>query len=224
MAELLQTDALAGVPHGFSTRHGGGADDILPGGALVVARQVQSPDVLAVDAPFAGDPPPADALVTATPGLALGIVTADCAPVLFADVRAGVVGAAHAGWRGARGGVIANTVAAMERLGAQRSRMVAAIGPCIAQASYEVDAPFRARFTAADDRFFAPSGPGHWHFDLPGYVAAQLAAAGVARSDDLARDTYTQETIFYSYRRATHRGQATGGRQISLIGVPLRHA
>ena len=170
-----------------------------------------------VERPWDGDPPEVDALVTAQSGLVLGIVTADCAPVLLADDETGVVGAAHAGWRGAQAGVIGNTVAAMVDLGAERSRIVAAVGPCVAQVSYEVDAPFRAHFDAQDARFFAPGREGHWQFDLPSYVADRLRRAGVERVDVLGRDTYGEEDDFFSFRRATHRGQATGGRQISLI-------
>jgi len=221
LADLLTSAILGEVPHGFSTRTGGTAEDILPGAPLIVAKQVHSPDVAVVGKPWPGDPPEVDALVTATPGLVLGIVTADCAPVLLADAEAGVVGAAHAGWRGAvgdeRGGVIANTIAAMVDLGAERARIAAAIGPCVAQASYEVDAPFRAHFDGEDARFFAPGREGHWHFDLPGYVAARLREAGVDQIDALGRDTYREESNFFSFRRASHRGEPTGGRQISLI-------
>ena len=221
MADLLTSAILGEVPHGFSTRTGGTAEDILPGAPLIVAKQVHSPDVAVVEKPWPGDPPEADALVSATPGLVLGIVTADCAPVLLADAEAGVVGAAHAGWRGAvgdeRGGVIANTIAAMVDLGAERARIAAAIGPCVAQASYEVDAPFRAHFDGEDARFFAPGRERHWHFDLPGYVAARLREAGVDQIDALGRDTYREESNFFSFRRASHRGEPTGGRQISLI-------
>ena len=223
MADLLTSAILDGVPHGFSTRAGGTAEDICPGAPLIVAKQVHSPDVAVVENPWPGDPPEVDALVSATPGLVFGIVTADCAPVLLADAEAGVVGAAHAGWRGAvgdeRGGVIANTIAAMVELGAQRARIAAAIGPCVAQASYEVDAPFRAHFDGEDARFFAPGREGHWHFDLPGYVAARLREAGVEQVEALGRDTYREEREFFSFRRASHRGEPTGGRQISLIAL-----
>jgi polyphenol oxidase len=157
--------------------------------------------------------------VTARPGLLLGVITADCAPVLLADIEAGVAGAAHAGWRGALGGVIENTVLAMTGLGAQRDRIRAAIGPTIAQRSYEVDEAMRERFPAVADRFFAAGRPGHWQFDLPGFVARCLADAGIRAVDDLAQDTYANETRFFSFRRATHRGEATGGRQTSVIGL-----
>lgn len=217
MADLLTSDLLKGIPHGFSTREGGSAADLLPDAPLIMARQVHSPDVAVVEAPWDGDPPEVDALVTEKSGLVLGIVTADCAPVLLADNQAGVIGAAHAGWRGAQSGVIATTVAAMVDLGAERSRIVAAIGPCAAQASYEVDAPFRAHFEPEDARFFRNGREGHWQFDLAGYVAERLHRAGVERVEALGRDTYGEAETFYSFRRATHRGEATGGRQISLI-------
>ncbi|HYD25103.1 MAG TPA: peptidoglycan editing factor PgeF [Croceibacterium sp.] len=246
--EVIRSAALAGVPHGFLGRRGGvstgtiaglnaghGAEDdaeavaenrrravmaVLPGAQLATVYQVHSPDVVEVDAPWRhAERPRADAMVTARRGVVLGILTADCAPVLFADGEAGVVGAAHAGWRGAHGGVIENTIAAMERLGAARPRIAAAIGPAIAQASYEVDAAFRRHFDAADERFFAPGRAERWQFDLEGYIAARLGAAGVGRIDPLALDTYADESRFFSYRRASHRGEPTYGRQISLVGV-----
>ena len=249
MVEALQSAVLGGIPHGFMTRRGGlstgvvaglncglgtGDDDqavaanrrlateaVLPGARLVSVYQVHSADAVVVDQPWdeAGRPR-ADALVTKTPGLLLGIVTADCAPVLLADPQAGVIGAAHAGWRGALDGVLEAALAAMEGLGASRGRIVAAIGPCIAQASYEVDTGFRAHFAPDDGRFFRAGNSGHFQFDLPGYVAARLVAAGVAQVDSLALDTYADPGRFYSYRRATHRGEADYGRQLSLIGLP----
>ena len=152
----------------------------------------------------------------------LGIVTADCAPVLLADSQAGVVGAAHAGWKGAFTGVIENTLDAMSALGARRENIAAAIGPCIAQASYEVDDGFAARFTGADAenaRFFAAGRPGHCHFDLEAYVARRLEMAGIARIEPLGLDTLGAPERFYSYRRATLRGEPAYGRQISLIGL-----
>ena len=166
------------------------------------------------------DRPKADALVTDRPGLLLGIVTADCAPVLLADRQAGVIGAAHAGWRGAIDGVTDATISLMESLGARRDRIIAAVGPCIAQESYEVDPGFRDRFLAADpanDRFFreAPTP----HFDLPAYVLARLAAAGIASVEGVALNSYAHPERFYSYRRASHRGEADYGRQVSLIGL-----
>jgi polyphenol oxidase len=158
--------------------------------------------------------------VTDRPGLLLGILTADCAPVLLADRDAGVVAAAHAGWRGAHGGVLENTVAAMERLGASPANIVAAIGPAIAQASYEVDESFRSRFADQDAGLFGPGRPGHWQFDLEGYCAQRLAAAGVGRIEALGLDTYADEARFFSFRRATHRGEPDYGRQMALIGLP----
>jgi YfiH family protein len=244
--------ALIGVPHGFLGRRGGvstgdcaglnvglGSDDsreairenrrravaaVAPGAALVTVHQVHSPDAVAAVAPWPDDARPhADAIVTDRPGLALGILTADCAPVLLADPRAGVIGAAHAGWKGAFAGVIGAVVAAMESLGAGRERIAAAIGPAIARRSYEVDDGFARRFAAADpenDRFFAPGRPGHHQFDLEAYVAARLAAAGVTRVEALGLDTYGDPARFFSYRRASHRGEGDYGRQISLIALP----
>jgi YfiH family protein len=188
---------------------------------LQVTKHVHGVNVFVVgDTLPVGQKDEYDALVTDRPGLLLGIVTADCAPVLFADREAGVVGAAHAGWRGARGGVLENTIEAMERIGARRARIAAAIGPTIAQPSYEVDVPFRDRFNAADARFFATGRPGHWQFDLEGYVAARLERAGVGVIARLGLDTYSDEARFFSHRRSVHRGELNYGRQISLIGVP----
>jgi YfiH family protein len=191
----------------------------MPGATLLLAKQIHSARV--VEASEWGDSPPeADAIVTDRAGQLIGIATADCAPVLLADAESGVVGAAHAGWRGAVGGVLENAVEAMVSLGARRERIAATIGPSIAQASYEVDAAMRDKFPADAHRFFAPGTPGHWQFDLPGFVAARLREADVAKIEDLAEDTYTQPARFYSFRRATHRGEATGGRQTSVIGLP----
>lgn len=190
---------------------------------IVSLYQIHSADVVTVTTPWpSSNRPRADALVTDRPGLLLSIVTADCAPILFADAEVGVVGAAHAGWQGALARVAENTVAAMEKLGARRGRIAAAVGPCIARASYEVDWPFLDRFTAADpanDRFFTEGPAGKPHFDLETYVLARLASAGLTRIEALGQDTYAQEDRFYSYRRATHRGEPHYGRQISLIGV-----
>lgn len=216
---MLRARVLDGIAHGFSTRAALALESILPGAPLVLAKQVHSPDAVIVTAAWDGPPPEADALVTARPNLLIGVVTADCAPVLLADRAAGVVAAAHAGWRGAVGGVLANTVAAMETLGARRERIAAAIGPTIAQASYEVDAALRDRFDGEADRFFRAGQPGHWQFDLPGFVAARLHEAGVGTIDDIAQDTYAQPDMFFSYRRATHRAEPTGGRQTSVIGL-----
>lgn len=188
---------------------------------LVTVHQIHSAHAVEAGDWPDDDRPHADALVTNKPGILLGILTADCAPVLLADPGAGVVGAAHAGWRGALGGVTDATIAAMETLGARRKNIAAAIGPCIAMKSYEVDRAFRDRFLAddeANDRFFGegPTGP---HFDLEAYVAHRLAAAGLTRVETLGLDTYADADRFYSYRRATYRGEANYGRQISLIGM-----
>jgi hypothetical protein len=168
--------------------------------------------------------PLGDALVTATPGIALGILTADCAPVLLADTHAGVIGAAHAGWKGALGGVIESVLTAMETLGADRARIAAAVGPCIAQVSYEVGVEFRDRFTAAESvnaRHFVPSDkPDHFRFDLENYVVHRLGAAGVENVDALRTDTYAGSADFFSFRRNTHRREANYGRQISAIALP----
>jgi YfiH family protein len=247
LVDPLRSAVLAGTPHGFMTRRGGvstgavaslncgfGADDdreavtenrriaaeaVLPGAALVGVYQIHSANVVTVTDPWGDDARPrADAMVTDQTGLLLGILTADCAPVIFADSEAGVIGAAHAGWRGAHGGVIENTVAAMTAIGARPEAIVAAIGPCIAQASYEVGQDFREEFTAEDERFFTPGAPGRWHFDLTGYVAHRLAESGVGRIEALGRDTYAEADSFFSFRRATHRGEPTYGRLLSLIG------
>lgn len=192
---------------------------------LVGVHQVHSPDVVAVDAPFEGERPKADALVTDRPGLALGVLTADCGPVLFSDAEAGVVGAAHAGWKGALTGVLENTVAAMERLGARPGRIVAVLGPSIAQENYEVGPEFVERFVQADaasERFFVASArPGHALFDLGGYTLLRLARAGT-KVEAVARCTYAMESEFYSYRRATHRNEPDYGRQVSAIVMENR--
>ena len=249
--EVARARALAGVPHGFLGRRGGAStgtvaglncglgsgddpaavaanrrravDAVLPGAALVGAYQVHGADVVTVTEPWPDAARPrADALVTDRPGVLLGILTADCAPVLLADVQAGVVGAAHAGWKGALAGVTDATLTAMEALGADRARVAAAIGPSIARASYEVDDAFRDRFAATDpatERFFTDARPGHQRFDLEAYVAHRLAAAGVVRVEALGLDTYPDTDRFYSFRRSTHRGEPDYGRQISLIGL-----
>lgn len=249
--EVTRAKGLAQVPHGFLGRRGGvsqglvaglnvglgtqddpaavaenrrrAAEAVLPGAALATLYQIHSAEVVRVNAAYPDtERPHADAIVTERPGLVLGILTADCAPVLFADVQAGVVGAAHAGWKGALAGVTDATIAAMERIGARRDRIAAAIGPCIARASYEVDEGFLARFAAADsanERFFASGRAGRYQFDLEAYVTHRLAAAGVARVEALGLDTYADADRFYSYRRATHRGEPDYGRQISLIGL-----
>ena len=218
MAEIIRSAALGGVPHGFSASENFAKDEILPGAPLALLEQVHSSDVSVLHE-FTADRPQADALVTDQRGLLVGIVTADCAPVLLADAEAGVVAAAHAGWRGAHGGILENTVSEMERLGARRDRIVAAIGPAIAQQSYEVDSALKSQFEAADERFFAPGKDGRFQFDLPAYVADRLAKAGVDRIDDLALDTYGEPARFHSYRRSTHRGEPSAGRQLSVIGL-----
>jgi len=249
--EVLRASGLAAQPHGFLGRGGGvscgmlaglnvgyGSDDdraaidenrrraiaaVLPGAELATVHQVHSADVVHAEHSWPqGERPNADAMVTDRPGLLLGILTADCAPVLLADAEAGVVGAAHAGWRGAIAGVTDTTIAAMERLGARRDRISAAVGPCIAQASYEVDDAFRARFLGADAanaRFFASSAGDKPHFDLPGYVVHRLLAAGIEQVEALHLDTYADAGRFYSYRRASHRGEPDYGRQVSMIGL-----
>ncbi len=243
--------ALGSVPHGFLGRRGGiskgiyaglnvgiGSDDdpahvaenrsrannaVLRDAELCTLHQVHSADVVRVIARFGADRPKADAMVTDRPGLLLGILTADCAPILFADIKAGVVGAAHAGWKGALGGVGAATVAAMEALGASRDHITAAIGPCISQKSYEVDEGFLRHFLKADqanERFFLDGvKSGYYQFDLESYNAARLAEAGITRIECMGEDTYAQEDCFFSYRRTCHLGEPDYGRQISLIGL-----
>jgi YfiH family protein len=244
--------ALAGTTHAFFTRAGGvsgGLYESLNGGQgshdradnvrenrarmaaalsvaperLVTAYQIHSPDVVVAEHPWPPDARPhADAIVTRVAGLAIGITTADCGPVLLADAQSGVVGAAHAGWRGALTGVIEATVAAMERLGAERARIAAAIGPMIRQPSYEVGPELVARFRAADadnERFFAPAArEAHAMFDLAGYIAARLDRAGIDRVEDLKLCTYA-DARFFSYRRATHRREADYGRHINAIAL-----
>ena len=184
--------------------------------------QIHSPDVATVDAPWAPNQRPrADAVVTRTPGLAIGVSTADCGPLLFADAEARVIGAAHAGWRGAFTGVIEATVAAMENLGAARDRIAVALGPVISQPNYEVGAEFIDRFKdadAANARFFAPSArAGHALFDLNGYIAARIALAGIRQFEDLKLCTYADPARFYSFRRTTHRAEPDYGRHINAI-------
>jgi hypothetical protein len=190
----------------------------------VTLHQVHSADVLPVIAPWPDEGrPQADGMATDRPGLLLGILTADCAPVLFADPDAGVVGAAHAGWKGAVGGVVDATIRVMESLGARRERISAAIGPCIARRSYEVDETFFRRFAEAgeaNERFFSSGQTeGRHQFDLEGYVLSRLAEAGLTRIEALGEDTYTQPDRFFSFRRATHLGEPDYGRQVSLIGL-----
>ena len=251
MIELLRAASLSDVPHGFAGRRGGvstgvhaglnvglgsaderdavlrnrdlARDALLPGASLVTVRQVHSPDVVTVTGPIGeAHRPAADAMVTNLPGLILGILTADCVPVLLADAQAGVVGAAHAGWKGAIAGVTDNTLAAMEKLGARRDQISATIGPCIGRASYEVTSDFARHFEEEDvenSRFFSAGREGHCQFDIAAYVAARLATAGVSRVEMMDEDTYSQPDRFYSYRRSCHLNEPSYGRQISMIAV-----
>jgi polyphenol oxidase len=240
----------SGIRHAFFTRQGGVSDGIyasLNGGigssdepakvqenrrrmaaalgakhdALISVHQVHSPDAVIVEGPWRGERPKADAMVTATPGLALGITTADCGPVLFADAEARVIGAAHAGWRGAVTGVLESTIAAMERLGARRATIVAVLGPTISQKAYEVGPDFIKRFAEeapGHERFFKEAErPDHAMFDLPGFIGARLEAAGIGAFTNLGLCTYSDEERFFSYRRTTHRKDPDYGRLISAI-------
>lgn len=245
----IRAPALRGVPHGFFTRQGGrstglyaslnaglGSDDA-PGAVaenrariaaalgahdLVSAAQVHGVVALSVTAPFDGPRPDADALVTATPGLAVGVLSADCAPILLADRTAGVVGAAHAGWRGALDGVGAAVVAAMEVAGARRDRIAAVVGPAISQAAYEVGPEFVERFLDEDRdaaRFFAGGRGDRARFDLPSFVLARLRAEGVT-AEWTGHCTYRDPARFYSYRRACHEGAPDYGRMMAAIAPP----
>ena len=247
---MIRGAALGDLPHGFLGRSGGvstgiltglnagwgSGDDreaitenrrraieaVLPGAQLITVHQIHSADAIEAGDWSDDDRPHADALVTDRPDTLLGILTADCAPILLADREAGVIGAAHAGWRGAVAGVAATTVAAMEKLGARRNRIAAVVGPCIAKTNYEVDHAFADRLLAADpanDRFFTDGPAGKPHFDLESFVVASLAAAGIARIEALGQDTYSQPDRYFSFRRATHRGEPDYGRQLSLIGL-----
>ena len=250
--EVIRAGCLAAVPHGFLGRRGGvsagilaglnvgtgssddrdsiaenrkrAIDAVMRGAKLATVHQVHSPDAVYAAEPWPQDARPrADAIVTDQPGLLLGILTADCAPVLLADSRAGVVAAAHAGWRGAVAGITDSAVAAMEAIGARREHIAAAIGPTIAMPSYEVDEEFRQRLLAADaanDRFFSTAASRSLHFDLPAYVRHRLIAAGVGEVETIHLDTYSDPDRFYSYRRSTHRGEPDYGRQIALIALP----
>ena len=189
---------------------------------FLTCYQIHSPDVVVAAGPWTAEARPrADAIVTTVPGLAIGVSTADCGPVLFADPQARVIGAAHAGWRGALGGVTDQTITAMEKLGAARERIVAALGPMIRQNNYETGVDLRDRFVAADPtnvRFFRPSQrEGHFMFDLAGYVVARLAAARVGTIEDVDACTYAESEKFFSYRRMTHRGEADYGRHVNAI-------
>lgn len=245
--DRITAAALDPVPHGFFGRAGGASSGVFAGlncglgstdqqevvvlnraraatalglapAALAGMRQVHS--ALAVVIEDAAARPEADALVTDRPGIGLSVLTADCQPVLFADAEARVIGAAHAGWKGALGGVLEATVAAMVGLGARPARIIAIIGPTISQAAYETGPEFRARFLAQDPgsaRFFAPGRDGHAQFDLPGYGLERLRRAGVGHAQWCGHCTYADATRFYSCRRAAHRGDADFGRLISII-------
>lgn len=210
-------------PHAVETNRRLAADAIIPGAPLSSVYQIHSPTAVIVTGAVAhADRQQADALVTDRPHLLLGVVTADCAPVLMADVEAGVVAAAHAGWRGATAGVTDHAIAAMISLGAKVDRIAAAVGPCIAKASYEVDPEFADRILAEDaenERFLGEGPKGKPHFDLEAYVVARLAAGGVRKIEAMGLDTYALEDRYYSYRRATHRIEPAYGRQLSLIGL-----
>ena len=191
---------------------------------LVTAYQVHSPTVVVATEPWTrAQAPHADAVVTRVPGLAVGVTTADCGPLLLADREAGVIGAAHAGWKGALAGVAEAAVDVMEQLGASRRRVVVALGPMIRQASYEVGPDLVTRFAADDPesrRFFAPAArDGHAMFDLAGYITARLQRTGVGRIQDLGHCTYADPARFFSYRRSTHRAEADYGRHISAIAL-----
>jgi hypothetical protein len=253
MIQAASLAALAGIRHAFFTRAGGVSEGIyasLNGGIgsqdapakvaenrarmaaslgvapphLLTTYQTHSADVVTVETPWSPDRRPrADAIVTRLRGMAIGVSTADCGPVLFADERAGVIGAAHAGWRGAFHGILEATVAALERCGAERSRLAVAIGPMIRQPNYEVGPEFVAQFAAADGtnaRFFEPSArPGHALFDLAGFIAARLRRQGVDRIEDVGRCTYGAPEEFFSYRRSSHRGEPDYGRHINAIAL-----
>ncbi len=198
------------------------AQALAPGVKLVTLAQIHSPLVHVVGADWdVSRHPEGDGLATAVPGMVLGIQTADCAPVLLADAKAGVIGAAHAGWKGALGGVLEGVIAAMEGLGAHKADIAAAIGPCISQANYEVAWDFRDRFLELglrNRKYFTPSGKeGHYRFDLEAYVAARLEQAGIANAVRMGICTYPPQNGFFSFRRTTHRLEADYGREISAI-------
>lgn len=250
-SSLFSDKAGPAIAHGYFTRQGGVSEGIYRGlnvglgsnddkdrvgenrarvsrwfGAdpeqLATVHQVHSPDAVVVDGSYNGNRPDADALVTATPGIVLGVLSADCGPILFADADAGVIGAAHAGWKGALGGVLESTIETMLTLGARRERIVACLGPSISRRNYEVGAEFVDRFLATDGsyaQFFNPSErDDHAMFDLPGLTIARLTAAGVT-AENLDICTYADEDRFFSYRRTTHRQEPDYGRQISAICI-----
>ena len=244
--------AVPGIRHAFFSRDGGVSDGVyagLNGGLgssddparvaenrrrmaeqlgvapthLLSVHQIHSPDALVANGPWpSADRPKADALVTRVEGLAIGVTTADCGPILFVDPKARVIGAAHAGWKGALTGVLESTIEAMEKLGAERSGIVAAIGPLIRQPSYEVGSEFVERFIEADAQnaaFFLPGErEGHAMFDLAGYIRRRLENAGVLMIDDLGVDTYSDER-FFSYRRSVHRKEPDYGRHVHAIAL-----
>lgn len=246
--EILTADSLSPLRHGFFTRRGGASSGVFsglncgPGSSdqseivqinrarvaeamgvaadhLITVHQVHSADVVTVTGPM-GTRPRADAMVTNVPGVALAVLTADCQPVLFADVGNGVIGAAHAGWRGALDGVLEATVAAMEGLGADRRRIKAVIGPSISQAAYEVGPEFIEAFLAEgpdNARFFANGEGGRYQFDLPGFGLHRLRQSGIGQAEWTRHCTYGDPERFYSYRRTTHAGEADYGRLISTI-------
>lgn len=246
--EILTSDLLAPLKHGFFTRHGGASSGVFSGlncgtgssdqseavtinrqrtaeamqvdpDALMAVHQIHSANVITVTGPTP-EKPRADAMVTATPGLALSILTADCQPVLFADHTAGVIGAAHAGWRGALDGVLEATLDAMETMGAQRANIAAVIGPSISQAAYEVGPEFLDEFLAEDQnntRFFANGAGDRMQFDLPAYGLHRLRNAGVGTAEWTRHCTYSDSDRFFSYRRSTHAKEADYGRLISAI-------
>lgn len=247
--EILTSDILSPVRHGFFSRRGGASSGIFSGlncgtgssdlaevvalnrkrvadamevapEAMIGVHQVHSPSVITVDGPLEGDKPRADAVVTATPGLALTILTADCQPVLFADPDAGVIGAAHAGWRGALDGVLEATLDAMEALGALRKNTIAVIGPTISQSAYEVGPEFLDDFVADsldNTRFFANGHGDRMRFDLPAFGLHRLRQAGIGQAEWTRHCTYSDPDRFYSYRRSTHANEADYGRLISAI-------
>lgn len=252
-AIALTAPILGGATHAFFTRQGGVSTGVyasLNGGVgssddpaavaenrrrmaerlgvaathFLVPFQIHSAEAIAVSAPWS-ERPRCDGLASATPGVGLGVTGADCGVLLFADMGAGVIGACHAGWKGALSGVIAATVATMEKLGARRGDIRAALGPTIRQRSYEVGPEFVAQFTTVEQgfaRYFAPSPrAGHAQFDLPGFIARRVEEAGIGGFEDLRLDTYSDEARFYSYRRTTHRKEPDYGRLVAGIALPL---
>ena len=256
MLKARSLAALPGIRHAFFTREGGvsdgvyaslnggvGSNDIpdkvaenrarmaaalaVPADRFITAYQIHSPNVVVADRPWSPEERPrADGIVTRTAGLAIGISTADCGPVLFADTEAGVVGAAHAGWRGALTGVLEAAIVEMEKLGATRSRIVAALGPTISQANYEVGTDLVERFVSqapSNERFFAEGARSdHVQFDLPGYIVSRLERAGIGSVENIGQCTYADPGRFYSYRRATHRAETDYGRHINAIALVER--